>query len=105
MATATPVADSERVWALFGTGYLVCLSQGGDVLWKRELQKDHGKYTIMWGMGTSPVLHDGKVYVACMQNGGPSYVLAVDGVTGKDVWKTERRLGGPYGRGLTCPRR
>lgn len=92
MATPTPVSDGENIWALFGTGDLVCLDESGDLVWKRQLQKDHGEYKIGWGMGTSPILHNGNLYIACMQ-AGPSYLLAIDGQTGKDLWKKERNLG------------
>ncbi|HIG30823.1 MAG TPA: hypothetical protein EYQ50_24665 [Verrucomicrobiales bacterium] len=90
MATPTPTADSSNVWALFGTGDMVCLTKDGEQIWKRNLQKDHGKYEIMWGMGTSPVMHGNRLFVACMHQ-GPSYVLAVDSITGKDIWKKLRQ--------------
>ena len=52
MATPTCVATKDRVCALFGTGDLVCLDSGkGEVLWRKDLVKDHGEYRILWGMG------------------------------------------------------
>lgn len=92
MATPTPVSDGKRIWALYGTGDLACLDADGKVVWSRQLQKDHGEYKIMWGMGTSPVLHGGKLYIVCLHT-GPSYVLAVDSESGKDVWKQDRDVG------------
>ena len=89
MATATVAAEEGHVWALFGTGDFVGLKTDGTIVWQRNLQKDHGAYDILWGMGTSPIYHDGKLFVACL-NQGPSYVLAVDALTGRDVWKQER---------------
>ncbi len=91
MATPTVVADRERVWALFGTGDLACLDADGKELWKKNMQKEHGKYTIKWGMGSSLVLHDGLVFVTCMHS-APSYVLALDGKTGRKAWKSERNF-------------
>lgn len=91
MASPTVVADTERVWALFGTGDLVCVDAGGKELWKKNMQKDHGKYVIKWGMGSSLVLHDGMVYVVCMHT-TQSYVLALDGKTGRQVWKKDRNF-------------
>ena len=92
MASPTCVATADRGCALFGTGDLVCLeSSGGKVLWRRDLVKDHGEYRILWGMGASPLLHSGRLYIACM-NGGPSYLLCVDLQTGKDLWKKDRKL-------------
>jgi hypothetical protein len=91
MATPTPAAEPSRVWALFGTGDLVALDERGEVLWKRNLAREHGEYKILWGMGSSPVLFRDRLFVACMHQ-GPSYVLAVDKASGKDLWKTPRDL-------------
>ena len=91
MATPTVVADQERIWALFGTGHLVCLNVEGQEVWKKNMQEEHGKYQIKWGMGSSLVLHSGMVYVVCMHT-APSYVLALDGKTGRRVWKSDRNF-------------
>ena len=91
MATPTPVSDGERIWALFGTGDLACLDRAGKVVWQRNLANDYGEYKIMHGMGTSPMLLDNKLYIACMHQ-GPSYLLALDAKTGREVWKKERNL-------------
>jgi len=92
MATPTVAADDQRVWALFGTGLLVCLDRDGKTRWERDLKKVHGEFNTMWGLGTSPVLHDGKLYLA-IQHQGPSYVLAINGENGMDLWKTMRDHG------------
>lgn len=92
MATPTAVADAERVWVRFGTGLVVCLDAEGKVLWERALGKELGEYNANHGMGTSPMLREGRLYVATMHQ-APSYLLALDAKTGKDVWKKERNLG------------
>src|SRR6266481_3097678 len=91
MATPTPVSDGERVWALFGTGDLACLDRAGKVLWQRNLVKEYGEYKTNHGYGTSPMLLDGRLFIACMHQ-GPSYLLALDAQTGKNLWKKERSL-------------
>jgi outer membrane protein assembly factor BamB len=91
MASPTCVAEKDRVWALFGTGDLFCLDRAGETQWKRNLEKDHGDYKILWGMASSPRLHGDRLFIACM-TGGPSYVLALDKKTGDALWKTERKL-------------
>jgi len=91
MASPTSVANGRRVWALFGPGALVCLDTAGKKVWSKNLEKTYGEYKVLWGMATSPRLHNGRLLVACM-NGGPSYVVALDQSTGEQVWKTERKL-------------
>jgi outer membrane protein assembly factor BamB len=98
MASPSPVTDGERVIVHFGNGDLAAYSFAGEQIWKRNLQEDHGPYTIWWGHANSPVLHRDLVISACMQDsladlpGGQSlsYVVAHDKRTGKEVWKTSR---------------
>jgi outer membrane protein assembly factor BamB len=92
MATPTPVSDGRHVWALFGTGDLACLSTDGSVVWHRNLGKEYGPYTANHGYGSSPMLLNGRLYVAMMHQ-GPSYLLAVDAHSGTNLWKVDRNLG------------
>ena len=92
MATPTPVSDGHRVWAMFGTGDLGCLDESGEIVWQRNLVKEYGEYKTNHGYGSSPMLRDGKLFVACMHQGS-SYVLALDAGTGKNAWKQDRNLG------------
>ena len=91
MATPTAVSDDKLVWALFGTGDLACLDREGKVIWQRNLVKEYGEYKTNHGYGSSPMLLDGRLYIACMHQ-GPSYLLAVDAKTGKNLWKKDRNL-------------
>ncbi|MFP6668817.1 MAG: PQQ-binding-like beta-propeller repeat protein [Pirellulales bacterium] len=91
-ATPSPVSDEDNIWAFFGTGLLVCIDAGtGEMKWRRDLVSDYGKYNITFGMGSSPRLWGNAVYIACMTKGA-SYVVAVDKKTGKEIWKTDRKL-------------
>ncbi len=90
MASASPATDGERVIAAFGTGELVCFDFEGKELWKHDLQKENGKFTIWWGYSNSPVIHGDQVFVTVI-NEGPSYLLALDKKSGKVLWKTDRK--------------
>ena len=91
-ATPTPVADEDHIWAFFGTGLLVCVdAQSGEVVWEKDMVKEHGAYDITFGMGSSPRLWKDLLYVSCMTK-GVSYVVAFEKLTGKQVWKSERKL-------------
>jgi outer membrane protein assembly factor BamB len=42
-----------------------------------------------WGTGASPVLHEDRIYVV-NDNEKASFIVALDKVTGNEVWKTDR---------------
>jgi outer membrane protein assembly factor BamB len=98
----SPIADGERVYFLFGTGDLLAFDMDGQIIWKRNIEEDHGKIQIMYRYGASPLLYQGKLYIAVMhrhtrvkaQPGQPkpmSYLLCIDPRTGEDLWKYERK--------------
>lgn len=99
-ASNSPVTDGERVIFFYGTGDLVAYDFGGNQLWKRNIQKDHGDFSFLWTFSTSPALHGGKLYMQVLQRNSPvrgkgsnnaeSYILAVNPATGKDIWKHVR---------------
>lgn len=80
----TPAADGRRVVVWHSSAGLHCYDLEGKELWKRDL----GEFRHLWGYGTSPVLHGGKVYL----NTGPgrkSFLLALDLESGKTLWQIE----------------
>lgn len=92
MATPTPVTDSEHLWVFFGTGDLVCLTADkGQEVWRRNLRTEYANYNTNHGMGNSPLLHDGTLFIACMHQ-GPSYLVAINAATGENRWKVDRNL-------------
>jgi outer membrane protein assembly factor BamB len=91
-ATETPVADAGGVVAFFGaTGTLAAFDPSGKALWKAEL----GAYPTMQGYGTgsSPAIHDGKVFVQCF-NDEKAFVACFDAKSGKELWRVQRESAG-----------
>ena len=88
-AACTPVVTSEAIFALFGTGDLVCLDRAGKLVWMRSLTKEYGVIRNDYGIAASPVVADGLVLVQIDHLEG-SYLLAADPATGKTKWKTAR---------------
>ena len=99
LATPSPVTDGNTVVAHFGNGDLVALDAAtGKQIWKRNLQKDYGRYTIWWGHANSPVLYGDLVISVCMQDSlkdiatraVESYIVAHELRTGRVRWLTPR---------------
>ncbi|MFO0823948.1 MAG: PQQ-binding-like beta-propeller repeat protein [Gemmataceae bacterium] len=85
----TPVVDADRVYAFFETGDLLALTHDGKVVWERSLVKDYGNFESTIGLASSLTQTSDAVFVL-IDHEGPSYLLAVDKKTGKNLWKAER---------------
>ena len=85
----TPVVDQNGIYAFFESGNLVALTHGGEPRWERNLVAENGPLQGNHGIGTSPV-DAGDHLILLVDHDGPSYLLAIDKATGKDVWKQER---------------
>ena len=66
-ASPSPVTEGKRVFALFATGDLAAFDFSGTELWHRNLSADYGRFAITWIYGSSPMLHQGKLYVQVLQ--------------------------------------
>jgi outer membrane protein assembly factor BamB len=90
----SPVTDGRHVYVYFKSGDLACVDYSGKIVWQHNLQDKFGEDTLWWDLGTSPVLFENLVIVACIQS-GPSYVVAFDRLTGDQRWKRDRILAAP----------
>ena len=92
-ASPSPVTDGRTVWVMTGNGVLKAFDFGGKELWTRDIQKDYGTFGIQFGYGSSPLLHEGALYLQVLHGfftDDPSYVFKVNGADGKTIWKVER---------------
>lgn len=87
-ASASPCTDGKHVYAHFGSRGLYCYTMDGELVWKRD---DFGKMKTRneFGEGSSPTLVDGMILVP-WDHEGPSALYALDQLTGKTIWKTDR---------------
>jgi outer membrane protein assembly factor BamB len=88
-AAPTPAVDGARVYAFFEMGNLVALTHEGEIAWQRSLTDEYGKFLGNHGVGSSIALTAAAV-VVLVDHDGPSYLLAVDKSTGKNLWKVDR---------------
>ncbi len=89
-AASTPATDGKSVFAFFGTEGLFAYDMNGKLAWKADLGK---LGTIGMGTGTSPILYENLIIVQCdEENGEASFIVALDKKTGKEVWRTPRKV-------------
>jgi outer membrane protein assembly factor BamB len=93
MSSPSPVTDGRNVWVMTGVGVLKAFDFSGQELWARDIQSDYGKFGLNWGYASSPLLHGNSLFVQVlhgMRTDDPSYVMRIDKMTGKTLWKIER---------------
>lgn len=93
MSSPSPVTDGTSVWVLNGTGILKAFDFKGNELWTRDIQADYGRFGHNWGFASSPLLHQGALFIPVlhgMKTDDPSYLLKIDAKSGKTIWKVER---------------
>jgi outer membrane protein assembly factor BamB len=99
-ASSSAVTDGERAIFFYGNGDLVAYSFAGKELWQRNIQRDYGDFAFQWTFSSSPLLHNGTLYMQVLQRdtpvhgkgkeGAESYLLAIDPKTGKTMWRHVR---------------
>ncbi len=83
----TPLVTANRCYTFGAEGVLLCIdTKTFKVLWRRDTQKDFDVPDAFFGVGSTPILEDGKLIV---QVGGQpnSGVVAFDAETGKTLWE------------------
>jgi outer membrane protein assembly factor BamB len=89
-AASTPATDGKMVYAFFGTEGLYAYDFNGKLAWKAQLGN---LGTVGMGTGTSPILYDNLVIIQCdEENGEASFIVGLDKKTGKEVWRTPRKV-------------
>ena len=101
-ATPSPVTDGKQVGFLFGSGDLAALDMDGNLLWTKNLVKEHGNFCTKFGYSSSPLLWKGTLYIQLLRRAKPysgpagtaqpldSLLLAFDFPSGKELWKHVR---------------
>jgi outer membrane protein assembly factor BamB len=91
-AAPTPATDGSRVYAWFGGegDGLYCYDFNGKLIWKNPVGKIA---SVGMGPGTSPLIYENLVVLQCDEDEGKnSFIIALDKKTGKEVWKSARKV-------------
>ncbi len=102
MASPSPCTDGTHVWAMMGTGDLACYDFEGKLVWSTKLQERYGKkgkFDIAFGMSSSPVLFEDRIYLQLIHGEGnpqtrEAVVVALNKATGEEIWKQDRESDG-----------
>jgi len=90
---ASPSTDGKHVWAFAGGGELACYDFEGKEVWKFNVQDRYGKFNIQFGMHSTPLLDDGRLYLQILTT-GQAWVVALNAADGKEMWKVKRESDG-----------
>ncbi len=96
-ASPSPCTDGTHVWAMMSNGILTCFTVQGEKVWQKDLQEIYGQFIINFGMSTTPILDNGKLYLALMHGDvkdkatSVGQVIALDAKSGEEIWLHQRR--------------
>ena len=83
----TPTLDGNRLYALSGSGDLMCLDlTTGNALWRKRIYQDFGGQMPQWGCGESPLVDGDRVL--CTPGGPRGTVVALHKMTGDLLWQS-----------------
>ncbi len=94
-ASPSPVTDGRYVFSFMGSGDLACFDLAGNRQWHVNLQDRYGEFEIQFGMTSTPVVHEDRLYLQLIHGarrapGHKAIVVALDKQTGEEVWKVRR---------------
>ncbi len=82
----TPSIDGNLLFAIASSGKIVCLkADSGEEVWSRDFKEFGGQMMSGWGFSESPLVDGDRVL--CTPGGADAMVVALDKLTGKDIWK------------------
>ena len=100
-ASASPFTDGDHVWATTSAGFLECFDMLGESVWSKDLQEAYGDFQIQFGMSSTPVLHDGVIYMQMIHGRmrdrsktSVGTVAALNAKTGDEIWSVKRETDG-----------
>ncbi len=100
-ASPSPSTDGKHVWAMMGNGILHCFTMDGELVWKKDLQEAYGKFNIQFGMTTTPILDNGRIYMMLihgnmrnMRATSVGHVFCLDAESGEEIWYHKRLTDG-----------
>ncbi len=101
LASPSPSTDGQHVWANSGAGFLECFDMEGNPVWSVDLQQRYGEFDIQFGMTSTPILDNGRLYLQLIHGNmrdrattSTGTVAALDAKTGDEIWQHQRNTDG-----------
>ena len=86
-ASTSGTTDGEHLYAYFGSQGLYCLDLDGNLKWEKDLGE--ARIRNSFGEGSSPTIY-GNTLLINWDHEGDSFIVALDKLTGKELWRNER---------------
>jgi outer membrane protein assembly factor BamB len=98
-ASPSPCTDGKHVWVFFANGVLGCYTVDGKEAWKFDLQERFGKFSIAFGLTSTPVLDKGRLYLQLIHGEGnpktqEAKVVCLAADSGETIWSVPRTSDG-----------
>jgi outer membrane protein assembly factor BamB len=87
-ASASAVTDGEVLIASFESRGLYAYDLDGNLIWEKDLGDK--RMRSQFGEGSTPALHGDTLVHVWDQQGGQSFVVALDKLTGEEKWRRDR---------------
>jgi len=94
----TPTFNAGRLYAVASGGSIACLdAASGTVKWEQAFRPEWGgRMMSSWGFSESPLVDGDRVL--CTPGGAEAMVVALDKLTGEEIWRSAVPDGGPSGK-------
>ncbi|MBC8353093.1 MAG: PQQ-like beta-propeller repeat protein [Planctomycetes bacterium] len=97
-ASPSACTDGKHVWTVMANGSFGCFTLDGDEVYHFNLQDRYGPFNIAFGMTSTPVLDDGRLYFQFIHGEGnpdtrEAMVVCLDAGSAKEIWKQPRITG------------
>jgi hypothetical protein len=94
----TPTVDGDRLYVVTSDGQIACLNrESGQVQWQKNFKQDwRGSLMSNWGYAESPLVDGDRVL--CTPGDKDAMVVALDKLTGKEIWRTPVPYQGDRGK-------
>ncbi|MBM4000519.1 MAG: pyrrolo-quinoline quinone [Planctomycetes bacterium] len=97
-ASNSPATDGRHVWAMVATGAIGCFTVAGEPVWKFNVSERYGALNIQFGMTSTPLLDNGRLYLQLIHGDGEdtsveARVVCLNAATGEEIWSQRRVTG------------